>query len=61
MEKRNNVYVGAARNYFNLMPLADENYNADMFYESFQEHACLSYAMLWCLENGRIATDEALY
>ena len=25
MEKRNNVYVGAARNYFNLMPLADEN------------------------------------
>ena len=61
MEKRNNVYVGAARNYFNLMPLADENYNADMFYESFQEHACLSYAMLWCLENGHIATDETLY
>lgn len=61
MNKRNKAYAAAARECFRNTPLADENYNADEFYESFQEHACLSYAMLWCLENGHIATDEALY
>lgn len=61
MKKRNNAYADAARECFRNTPLADKYYNAYMLYESFEEQACLAYAMLWSLENGYMSSDKTLY
>ena len=61
MEKRNNVYVAAARECFSIIPLADENSYSDMLYFNFEKYFCMAYSIRWCIENGHMPSDETLY